>query len=294
MDEMDHLKQGLLEFAVTLADRDIPLVVAGGYGLYLKQQELMRREVRTVLPRDTWPHPRSTHDLDVFIRPEIVVDKDRFSGVRQCLVDLGYAVLEGFESWSFIKPSGPGRIKIDLLVGPLGEHENQVRQKGIRARPKGMNDPKLHARMCNDAIGVNKPGVKIEIRGILDNRARANAVISVPEAFTYAVMKLNAFRDRINDKEQEFGRHHALDLFRTVAMMTEKEYERAKCLRRENSGNDHVKRAITIVEADFSQDESPGIIKLREHPNFDAGASIPQFVGVLQEIFGRDQSDKET
>jgi hypothetical protein len=37
-------------------------------------------------------------------------------------------------------------------------------------------------------------------------------------------MKLHAFGDRMDDADAYLGRHHALDIYRIVAMLTEGDY----------------------------------------------------------------------
>lgn len=64
-------------------------------------------------------------------------------------------------------------------------------------------------------------------RRIRSNGDLFAATVYVPEAFPYSMMKLSAFADRKNDAGKDLGRHHTLDAYAIVGMMSEREYDRA-------------------------------------------------------------------
>jgi hypothetical protein len=109
----------------------------------------------------------------------------------------------------------------------------------------------------------------------------------VYEAFPYLLMKLHAFRDRKADTNKDLGRHHALDVYTIVGMMTESEYERAKVFGAADGEDEHVRRAHTIVNEDFASASSPGILRLREHSLYRANFRLEDFMSVAREIFGK-------
>lgn len=65
----------------------------------------------------------------------------------------------------------------------------------------------------------------------------------MPDAFPYLMMKPFAFHDRRDDPQKDVGRHHALDLYTVVGMMTEGEYDRAVATGRELATDGRVTRA---------------------------------------------------
>ncbi len=65
------LQTALLDLLYELQDTDIQLIIGGGYGIYLKADYVRRRGVRSLLQE--WPEPRSTNDLDLFLRPELLI-----------------------------------------------------------------------------------------------------------------------------------------------------------------------------------------------------------------------------
>lgn len=99
------------------------------------------------------------------------------------------------------------------------------------------------------------------------------------------MMKLLAFRDRKNDPDKEMGRHHALDLFRIVAMLTRDEYEGAKAMSERYADDPMVKEARQVIREELGTEESTGAIRLREHPLFRPGMDVALFLSELRELF---------
>jgi hypothetical protein len=112
--------------------------------------------------------------------------------------------------------------KVDLLVGPLGQFRERLRVKGVCARPTGTI--KLHAHTVEEAIHIDESPVSVTISGTRSDGKPAEAQVHVPQAFTYLMMKLFAFRDRKEDEDKHLGRHHALDLYTIVAMQVESDH----------------------------------------------------------------------
>ena len=109
----------------------------------------------------------------------------------------------------------------------------------------------------------------------------------MPQAFSYALMKLFAFRDQKDDPSPRtrYGRHHALDLYAIVAMTTEPEYDFARQARVRYADNEKVREAGEIVRSDFANPESIGVLRLREHVLYDPAMDLRTFLDVLREIF---------
>ena len=90
------------------------------------------------------------------------------------------------------------------------------------------------------------------------------------------MMKLFAFRDRLDDPDKEFGRYHALDLYTILATTTEEEWEYALQLRDQHKN---------LVSDYFSAPERLGMIRLRESPYYRPELQLGKFMSVLQELF---------
>jgi len=85
-------------------------------------------------------------------------------------------------------------------------------------------------------------------------------------------MKLGALRDRINDANKDEGRHHALDLYRIIAMLTEAEDGVAQILAMRHSKDPVIAAAMRTVDELFAAPPGLGRIRLREHPLCPADA----------------------
>lgn len=282
------LRTALLDLACELESQGVSWILSGGYGLYLKQVHLAEAGERTLIPLDIWPRPRATNDLDIFLKAEVVVDAAQMLAVRESLDRLGYLPVEEAKYLQFEKALARGRaVKIDLHVGPavLAADLGRLHIKKPRVRPKG--DIKIHAHLAEDAVAIEEAPLQIPVDGVLSDGRPGKTTILVPQGFTYLLMKLSAFRDRKADPGSDMARHHALDLFRIVAMLTEAEYRRIGEMAERYSSHAIVGQARQIVAEDFSSDAAVGVVRLREHPLFTdaASAGLEDFMSVLRELF---------
>jgi hypothetical protein len=95
---------------------------------------------------------------------------------------------------------------------------------GFRVRARTFAE--LHAYLTNEAVDLELNPLELVIDG---------TTVVVPNAFAFLLMKLHAFRDRMNaandDDSRQLGRHHALDVYRVIAMLTEPDesFVRSRC-----------------------------------------------------------------
>jgi hypothetical protein len=205
------------------------------------------------------------------------------SRVRQVLDSLGYKPVETAKYLHFARSGELGEVRIELLTGPI-ERELLARVKvnGSRVRPRRAIE--LHAYLTNEAVDLELEPVEIPVE---------DATVLVPNVFAFLLMKLHAFRDRkdeANDEEdRQLGRHHALDVYRLVAMLTEREEEFVRTryeLRREVAP---VQAVTRIVAEDFADDTSVGALRILEHALGGKHLDIPKFIRQLHELFGGRQ-----
>ena len=77
---MEPLHKSLLDLLRELERCGVPLTVGGGYGLYLKRMHLARTGEQSLFTE--LPEVRSTNDIDMFLRAEVLADLSRtISGV---------------------------------------------------------------------------------------------------------------------------------------------------------------------------------------------------------------------
>ena len=285
----DLLRTSLLDFWHALGDDARGVLLGGGYGLYLKQLHLAETAARTLLPGDSWPAPRATQDLDLFLNAEIVADVESMSSIRRALDGLGYVVVPGSEYLQFYKNLSESRaVKIDLLTAQLAELQQSqtIRADSRRARPSAKNHPQLHAHPTDGALALTESPLTIQIDGRLSSGQPAQALVAIPQAFSYLLMKLTAYRDRRRDAKKDYARQHALDLFRIVAMLTEEESEQIRRNVERFSDDPQVRSCAELIAADFAHPTAAGVLAMREHPLWQNDAQLAIFsetiLGILR------------
>jgi hypothetical protein len=68
------LQTALLDLLYEIRNTGEKLIVGGGYGIYPKIVHLRRTGERTLF--NNWPEPRSTNYLDLFLRPEVLIESE--------------------------------------------------------------------------------------------------------------------------------------------------------------------------------------------------------------------------
>jgi hypothetical protein len=282
----DPLRPVLLDFLYELREENIELMIGGGYGLFLKQEHLARSgHGRTLLPQSKWPQARATNDIDLLLRPEILVDPSHMTNLRKALDGLGFQAVESAKYYQFEKPWGAGTVRFDILTGPSSQfaHRRDLRIDSRRIRPRESRG--LHAHPLEEAIAYEEDTIRVPVTGARSNGGSYGTEVLVPQAFTYLLMKLFAFRDRKDDPDKDMARHHALDLYRVAAMITKDEFEVVRRLATENRDASVVREAGQIVAGFFSSSIALGVLRIREHPLHGDNMDIGEVLRLLAELF---------
>ena len=280
------LHAALLDLLHELDGTGISPIIGGGFGIYLKTGHVRRLGVRTLLRE--YPEPRSTNDLDLFLRPELLIESEKLKPLAEALERLRFKPVPGAEKYQFSK-SGPGGgeaggIKIDILTGPRSLfHDSGVKVDTRRVRPAPSVG--VHAHPVDEAPTLEKGIVRSPIHGTLSAGGPWQAEVFLPHPYTFAMMKLFAFRDRVNDDDKEFGRYHALDVYSILATATEEEWAYALHLRDQREGGRCAVEAGRLVSEYFSAPDRVGMIRLRESPYCRPGLQLGEFMSALQEMF---------
>ncbi|AFY60115.1 hypothetical protein [Synechococcus sp. PCC 6312] len=286
MNTMPTLHTALLDLLFEIRNENLSLIIGGGYGIYLKQQHIRKLGMRTLLTE--WPEARSTNDLDLFLRPELLIDSAKLKPLSKTLRRLGYQVIPGAEKYQFARPGpdgGPeGSLKIDLLTGPQSRFQNTtVQVNNRRVRPNPSID--LHAHPVDEAFTLEDDLLPITIDGTTSNGSPFEAEVYLPHPLTFTMMKLFAFRDRIDDMNKEFGSYHALDIYTILALTSEEEWLRACQLRELHQNNGYILEAAQITKQYFSTLSSKGMLRMRESPYCRPELQLNDFCNVLCELF---------
>jgi hypothetical protein len=91
------LQTSLLDLLFEIEGTDIKLIIGGGFGIYLKIGYVQRLGKRTLLQE--WPEPRSTNDLDLFLRPELLIESVKLKPMAKAIARLNYKVVPGAEKY---------------------------------------------------------------------------------------------------------------------------------------------------------------------------------------------------
>jgi len=282
MNLMPTLQTALTDVLYETRDEALRLIIGGGYGIYLKREHVRENRIRTLLRE--WPEARSTNDLDLFLRPELLINSARLKPLAVALQCLGYKVISGAEKFQFAKP-GPdggraGSLKIDLLTGPRSRFDGSpARVDARRVRPRPSVD--VHAHPVDEALTLEEGLLPLTLHG---GGIVHEATVFIPHPLTFTMMKLFAFRDRLTDESKDFARYYALDIYTVLATTTEKEWDEALELRKIHRAAPVVVEAAQIVRDYFSGKDSLGMLRLRESPYSRPELQLDDFLAALHEL----------
>jgi hypothetical protein len=125
----------------------------------------------------------------------------------------------------------------------------------------------------------------VKLEGKLSSGDTCQAEIFLPHPYTFSMMKLFAFKDRLDNPDKEFGRYHALDLYTIIATTGEEEWRYALKLRDQQGNHPYVLEAGRLVSKYFSDLDRLGIIRLRENPYYRPELQLDEFISALLELF---------
>ena len=283
---LTNLQTALLDLLNELHDTEIKLIIGGGYGLYLRTEHVRISGKRTLLKQ--LPEVRSTNDLVLFLRPELLIDSHKLKPLSKALIKLSYSPVPGAENYQFIKAQNysgiENSLKIDILTGPASSFEGTlVKVDDRRARPKPSVN--IHAHPTNEAITLEEGLQKYTLKGMLTSEELCEDEVFLPNSYTFLMMKLFAFKDRINDSNKEYGRYHALDLYTIIGTTTESEWEYALQLSARFGNHPYAVDAGRLVSKYFSDTGRLGIIRLKESPYYHSALQMDEFISAMSELF---------
>jgi hypothetical protein len=281
------LRTSLLDLLHALGNDAQGILLGGGYGLYLKQLHLAEAGVRTLIDADLWPAPRATQDLDLMLSAELVADTRSMTALRTALDKLKYVVIEGSEYLQFVRTiTATQFVKIDLLTAQLDVLRDNpgIHVVNRRARPAAADHPELHAHPTDGALMLTESPLVIEVTGALSTDEVFTAQVKIPHPFNYLLMKLTAYRDRRNDADKDLGRHHALDVFRIVAMLTEQERDQVQANVRHFAADTQVQSCVDVVRSDFAGPTAPGVLAMRAHLLWQNDQQLAAFLETLKKV----------
>jgi hypothetical protein len=280
----------LLDLLDALEDQNIPLILVGGFGLFLRREWLLETRTPTLFERV--PESRATEDFDLVLRLELLADLRKMTGLRATFDALGYRVVKNAQIYQFIKPGtawGNARdIKIDLLARKPGEGDPKLKTDSRRVKPSDKNSP-LHAHITPEAIAVEDDPLEIELEGSRTDGRLSRGKIFLPCAYAMYLMKLFAFRDehegiKPGDRER-YATKHALDLYTITALLTLAERDGLPAFRERYGDHPIAREAGQIVKAYFAEPNAMGVLRLRDSNMLLEPANLTNFIAVLGRTF---------
>ena len=286
MNVTEVLAVALLDLLYELRNDDLPLILGGGYGLYLKQKQVSMSNAPLML--DAIPPLRSTNDLDLFLRTELLVESARLIPLRDALDRLEFTVIASAQNYQFARKMEQGGqvwdIKVDLLAKPPDTLRfPQIKMDSRRIKPHPSVG--IHAHRTNEAIAIEDEAASLTLSGFRSSGEAYTGAVFLPSTYALLLMKLFALRDQVDAENKGFGRKHALDLYTLVAILTEPEYEQTKTLRERYQHTEEAKEAARIVFTLFAEDSATGMRRLRENELLPNAAGLKEFRELLHEFF---------
>jgi hypothetical protein len=285
-----RLSAHLLDLLHELRGQYLPLIIVGGFGLFLRREYIEQAGVQTLY--EIVPEPRATDDFDIVLKLKLLADRMRMQTLRAALEALKYEVVEKAEEYQFYIPgtaSGSHRnVKIDLLARDPEEGDPRLYRSGFRLKPSNRNSP-LHAFKTPEAIAVEDGLQEVVIEGNRTTGDRYRGPVFLPAAYALYLMKLFAFRDEEKKANELDARKHAMDIYSLSALLTIDEYDALPAFRERYSSHSVVVEASAIVQEYFGHRAAVGAVRLQEHPNFPARNQLPDFLDLLADIFRIDE-----
>ncbi len=171
-----------------------------------------------------------------------------------------FAPVPGAEYYQFVRTTSVGgrnrEVKVDLLA-QIPEDPHSVSLDPRRIRPKGLRT--IHAHTTPEAVTVGK-----ELRTLPLSTEGWEAKVYLPHPFSILLLKLFALRDQHMDPAKGLGRHHALDLYQTLRMITEEEWDRSRSLFWEFRENPSIREAVGIRLTLLGAPSAIGTLRLLE------------------------------
>ncbi len=207
------------------------VLLAGGYGLFLKQRWLQENlGVRSLVPLESWKEgrPRVTMDIDLIIHLDMIASNTDQHNIQSVLDKHKYVVVPGNERWQYeMQTAGMRKIVVDFHAPPPRLKRDDIDIVSRRVKPlPSMKGHGIHGRLNPEAICSDLMPFRFSI---------CDLEIVMPDTLTMVVMKLVAMRDRWQSSQEEgadyqrvtFQRDQAIkhgrDVLRAVAMLTREE-----------------------------------------------------------------------
>lgn len=240
------------------------LILAGGFGIRLKQAYLRETGERTLI--SVIPDARATQDLDFFLSLALFVQQERGAAVRALLDRLGYA--EYTPKYQFGKPfdaEQPAlKVKVDLLARLPTEKED-VRVKSPRVGAGSGID--LHGRETPEGFAVEDHPLRLMVHGTRSDGVEVEGKLLVPHPYAWINLKIKAAHDWLRMERGEIAHkprseRHVFDVYVLIAMLTEIELAVAEKLAQSYAAHPEARRVAECAQELFGRSDASGALEI--------------------------------
>lgn len=254
MDEM--ILYQLAELAGAFNKIGIKPVICGGLGIYLGFHS---RESEVPL--------RTTNDIDLILTKTQVLEQSRREAIAEIITDkLKYVVCEGGKHFKFQK----GNQYLDVLAQPV----EGINIEGFRAK---FVKSHLHGHITPEACFIEEDLITISLSDILpDNKKAGGIEVFVPSPTNLLLLKLFAFDDRDEKKENDPAQAHAFDVYVTVTLADRNDYLQGQKFLARHKNSQIIQRSESIVTNKFSSVDQAGWQRVLETSSFFPNLNVQQ------------------
>ena len=254
MDEM--ILYQLAELAGAFNKIGIKPVICGGLGIYLGFHS---RESKVPL--------RTTNDIDLILTKTQVLEQSRREAIAEIITDkLKYVVCEGGKHFKFQK----GNQYLDVLAQPV----EGIDIEGFRAK---FVKSHLHGHITPEACFIEEDLITISLSDILpDNEKTGGIEVFVPSPTNLLLLKLFAFDDRDEKKENDPAQAHAFDVYVTVTLADRNDYLQGQKFLARHKNSQIIQRSESIVTNKFSSVDQVGWQRVLETSSFFPNLNVQQ------------------
>ncbi len=239
------------------------ILVAGGYGLFLKQKFLLANaEIPVVVPLDRWSNanPRVTQDIDFLIGLDRIADEKSQRAFKSVFDKHEFSVSKINPRWQFDKEVSESKfVVVDLLAPCPSTDQLNLKANSCRVKSrKSLGEGGFHGRTNNEAGGADLQPFSFQANSM---------TILTPNPVTWSIMKLTAMNyhwslsdneSKPEDKRESSRKKaikHAQDLCRVVAMVTRDESDALPAVLKFVRELPEFAKAKEILDTRLSQDE---------------------------------------
>ena len=255
-DEMWETCAALLPDLSSIGEREV--LIAGGYGLFLKQNWLIQNpDIPSLVPIRDWRDntPRSTKDIDLAIGLDLIADEGKHKHVVSLLERNGFEVEPNHKNWGWIKKLPKDRsVLVELHAPPPESGAERLVRDGRRVKRKpSFSDAGFHGNLNSELVGYELHPYRFELDHV---------TITIPNPVTFAVMKITAAHE-LWEKGQSITQDardkrdkaikHAEDVFRVIAMVTRAEADQSAEILAAIRLSQAYQKAADFVETSFAE-----------------------------------------